>query len=330
MRESKSRRIVFVTYKGVSLLDLAGPLEAFRVADAFSPQRGRRPTYECTVVSSRGGRVLTADGAELHTKPASSAAKKGIDTLVVPGGFLVDDVTRDRTLVQWIRKTAPECRRVCSVCVGGFLLAEAGILDGRRAATHWMHAPLLASRYPAVTVEPDAIFVRDGRVWSSAGVTSGIDLALALIEQDVGRKVAIDVARMLVVYLKRAGGQSQYSALLAAQAQSESDTFSELEQWIAEHLKVDLRVEALAEQVHMSPRNFARLYVKTRGRTPAKAVEAIRIDAARRRLEETSDRIETVADECGFSDEEQMRLSFIRVLGIPPREYRKRFASTGQ
>jgi transcriptional regulator GlxA family with amidase domain len=330
MRVSKSPRVVFVTYKGVSLLDLSGPLEAFRVAAAFARPQERNTTYECIVVSARGGRVMTADGVELNTKSVRSIADKSIDTLIAPGAFLVDDVTRDRALVQWIRKTAPECRRVCSVCVGGFLLAEAGILDGRRAATHWMHAPLLANRYPAVTVEPDAIFVRDGRVWSSAGVTSGIDLALALIEQDAGRKVAIDVARMLVVYLKRAGGQSQYSALLAAQAQSESDTFSELEQWIAEHLKTDLRVEVLAEQVHMSPRNFARLYAKTRGRTPAKAVEAIRIDAARRRLEETADRIETVADKCGFSDEEQMRLSFIRLLGIPPRDYRKRFASAGQ
>ena len=330
MPSSKSRRIVFTVYEGVSLLDLAGPLEAFRIADTFSPPRGRRASYECIVVSSRGGRVMTADGVELYTTSARSAAKGQIDTLVVPGGFLVEDVTRDRALVQWIAKTADECRRVSSVCVGSFLLAEAGILDGRRAATHWMHAPLLASRYPAVTVEPDAIFVRDGRIWSSAGVTSGIDLALALIEQDGGRKLAMEVARMLVVYLKRAGGQSQYSALLAAQAQtqSDSDRFPELEQWIGEHLKNDLRIEALAERVNMSPRNFARQYAKTRGRTPAKAVEAIRIDAARRRLEETTDPIETIAESCGFSDEEQMRSAFARVLGVPPRMYRKHFASS--
>ena len=324
------RRIVFTVYKGVSLLDLAGPLEAFRVADAFSPSRNGRTMYECTVVSSRGGRVMTADGVELATKSTRSFARKAIDTVVVPGGFQVEDVTRDRALVRWIKNIAPDCKRVCSVCVGSFLLAEAGILDGRRAATHWLHAPLLASRYPAVKVEPDSIFVRDGRVWSSAGVTSGIDLALALIEQDLGRKISIEVARMLVVYLKRAGGQSQYSALLAAQAQSDSDKFGELEQWIAEHLKSDLRIEALAEQVHMSPRNFARLYAKTRGRTPAKAVEAIRIDAARRRLEETADRIATIAIDCGFTDEEQMRCAFIRALGVPPREYRARFASSGE
>jgi transcriptional regulator GlxA family with amidase domain len=245
----------------------------------------------------------------------------------VPGGFLVEDVTRDRALMCWIRRVAPRCRRVCSVCVGSFPLAAAGVLDGHRAATHWMHAPLLASRHSKVTVEPDAIFVHDGTVWTSAGVTSGIDLALALIEQDAGRDVAIQVARILVVYLKRAGGQSQYSALLDAQAHSDSGHFNELEQWIAEHLKNDLRVEALAEHLHMSPRNFARIYTQTRGRTPAKAVEAIRLDAARRRLEETTDRVETVAADCGFRGEDQMRLTFIRTLGVPPREYRKRFAS---
>jgi len=329
MPQSKPQRIVFAVYAGVSLLDLAGPLEAFRVADAFSPKRDGRPSYECVVVSSRGGSVLTADGIELNTTSLRAAGKKPIDTLIVPGGFQVDDVIRDRVLVQWTAKIAPNCKRVCSVCVGSFLLAEAGILNGRRATTHWLHATLLANRYPSVTVEPDSIFVRDGRVWSSAGVTSGIDLALALIEEDIGRKVAIEVARMLVVYLKRAGGQSQYSALLAAQAQSDSDAFGDLEIWIAEHLTGDLRVESLAERVHMSPRNFARLYSKTRGRTPAKAVEVIRVDAARRRLEETKTRIGTVASDCGFTDEEQMRGAFLRTLGVPPREYRKHFASTG-
>jgi transcriptional regulator GlxA family with amidase domain len=186
----------------------------------------------------------------------------------------------------------------------------------------------LATRYPAVAVEPDAIFVRDGRVWTSAGGTSGIDLALALIEQDAGRKIAIEVARILVVYLKRAGGQSQYSALLTAQAQSDSDPLGELEIWIAEHLTADLRVEALADRVNMSPRNFARLYSKTRGRTPAKAVEAIRVDAARRRLEETTDPITMIAEGCGFTNDEQMRTAFKRILGVPPSEYRKRFSST--
>jgi transcriptional regulator GlxA family with amidase domain len=330
MPEAKSRRIVFTAYDGISLLDLAGPLEAFRIASTFGcpGPGGRLGTYECSVVSVRGGSVQTANGVALVTDEVRSVSRTQIDTLIVPGAFLVDDVTRDRDLVQWVRKKAPTCRRVCSVCVGSFLLAAAGVLDGRRAATHWMHASQLATRHPQVAVEPDAIFVRDGSVWTSAGVTTGIDLALALIEEDAGRQVAMNVARMLVVYLKRTGGQSQYSALLAAQVQSESEMFDSLDRWIADHLNDDLRVGALAEQVHMSPRNFARAYAEKRGRTPAKAVEAIRVEAARRRLEETEERIESVADASGFSNEEQMRCSFIRILGIPPREYRKRFATT--
>jgi len=322
-----SRQIVFTVYEGVSLLDLSGPLEAFRVATDFALKE-HRTSYECTVVSSRGGPVKTVNGVELNAKSMRSIGNKPIDTLVVPGGGVVEDVTRDRALLRWISKVAPRCRRVCSVCVGSFLLAAAGVLDGRRATTHWVHASLLASRYPNVAVVPDAIFVHDGTVWTSAGVTAGIDLALALIEEDAGREVAISVARILVVYLKRAGGQSQYSALLDAQAHADSDHFNELEQWIAEHLKSDLRVEALADHVHMSPRNFARIYAQTRGRSPAKAVKAIRLDAARRRLEETTDRVVTIAEECGFSGEEQMRLAFIHTLGVSPRDYRKRFAST--
>jgi transcriptional regulator GlxA family with amidase domain len=319
-----SRQVVITAYEGVSLLDLAGPLEALRVASSF----GGRVSYECSVVSVSGGPVKTADGVPIVTASLRSLGKGAIDTLIVPGAFAVDDVTRERKLVEWVRKTAPACRRVCSVCVGSFMLAAAGVLDGKRAATHWMHAPLLASRHPRVSVEPDAIFVRDGRIWSSAGVTTGIDLALALIEQDAGREVAMNVARILVVYLKRSGGQSQYSALLAAQAESESETFSELERWMAEHLKKDLRVETLAERVHMSPRNFARVYAEKRGRTPAKAVEAIRVEAARRRLEETNGRIAAIAEDCGFSNEEQMRCAFVRMLSIPPREYRRRFSSS--
>jgi len=327
-RLKPERRIAIAVYPGVSLLDLGGPLEAFRVASEFAGTRGRRLNYKCSVVSSRGGQVPTADGVPLITESIRSLDRIEIDTLIVPGAFLVEDVTRDVELIKWVAKRAPKCRRVCSVCVGSFMLAAAGLLNGRRAATHWMHTQLLARQYPDVKVEPDAIFVHDGRVWSSAGVTTGIDLALALIEEDSGRETAIAVARVLVVYLKRAGGQSQYSALLAAQAESESNNFAELERWIAENLRADLSIESLADRAHMSPRNFARMYAKKRGRTPAKAVEAIRIDAARRRLEETDARIETIADECGYSGEEQMRSAFVRVLRIPPREYRKRFATS--
>ena len=320
-------RVAIVAYEGVSLLDLAGPLEALGVASTHPNHVGASLIYTCSVLSVHGGLVMTADGVGIATEPLSGLDGHTIDTLIVPGACNVDDVRRDRELIDWVRDRALDCRRVCSICVGAFLLAEAGLLNGRRVVTHWMHCALLASSYPGITVEPDAIYVRDGLIWSSAGVTTGIDLTLALIEEDCGRTVAMHVARVLVVYLRRMGGQSQYSALLAAQVESTSDAFTELERWIAENLTADLRVERLAERAGMSPRNFARRYTETRKRTPARAVEAVRVDAARRALEETGDRIEEVARRCGFSDEEHMRGAFVRHVGIAPRAYRDRFAA---
>ena len=319
-------RVAFVAYEGVSLLELSGPLEALRVASTHPDHLGAALLYTCSVHSVLGGRVLTADGVPIVTEPVRALEGLAIDTLIVPGACSIDDVRRDRELIDWIRCHAPDCRRVCSVCVGTFLLAEAGLLTGRRVVTHWQHCELLAASYPNITVEPDAIYVRDGGIWSSAGVTTGIDLALALIEQDCGRSVAMHVARVLVVYLRRTGGQSQYSALLAAQAESTSDAFGELERWIAEHLTADLRNERLAERAGMSPRNFARRYRETRRRSPARAVESIRVDAARRALEETDDRIEDIARRCGFNSEEHLRAAFARHVGIAPRAYRDRFA----
>jgi transcriptional regulator GlxA family with amidase domain len=327
MPSSEPIRVAIAAYEGVSLLDLSGPLEALRIASTHPNHLGTSLIYNCSVVAVRGGPIMTADGVGLLTEPISELDGHTIDTLLVPGACTVDDVCRDRELIDWVRRRAPECRRVCSVCVGTFLLAEAGLLTGRRAVTHWMHCGLLASRYPDITVEPDAIYIRDGTIWSSAGVTAGIDLALALIEQDCGRVVAMHVARVLVVYLRRMGGQSQYSAPLAAQVESANDAFAELECWIVENLTADLRVERLAARVGMSPRNFARRYTETRKRTPARAVEAIRVDAARRALEEADDRIDEIARRCGFSDEEHMRGAFARHLGIAPREYRARFAA---
>jgi transcriptional regulator GlxA family with amidase domain len=327
MPSIESIRVGIVAYEGVSLLDLSGPLEALRVASTHPNHLGASLIYESSVLSVHGGLVMTADGVGIVTEPVSAFDGRAIDTLIVPGACNVDDVCRDRELIDWVRRRAPECRRVCSICVGTFLLAEAALLHRRRVVTHWMHCGLLSSRYPDLTVEPDAIYIRDGAIWSSAGVTTGIDLTLALIEQDCGRTVAMHVARVLVVYLRRTGGQSQYSALLAAQVESASDVFSELERWIAEHVAEDLRVERLAEHAGMSPRNFARRYTEARKRTPARAVENIRVDAARRALEETDDRIDAIARRCGFSNEEQLRGAFARHVGIPPRAYRERFTA---
>lgn len=318
-----------VVYSRVSMLDFGGPLAAFRIATEFDAQRRHSIGYECIAVSVHGGLVDTAEGIPMMTQAIDTLADIQIDTLLVPGAFDPEDVTRDPVLTAWVAQRARSARRVCSVCIGAFLLAAAGLLDGRRAATHWLHAPLLAQRHPQVLVDADAIYVRDGSIWSSAGVTTGVDLALALIEDDCGRDTALAVARMLVVYLKRAGGQSQYSPLLAAQSDADPDAFASLDRWIAANLTADLRVERLAERVNMSLRNFSRAYMSKRGRTPAKAVEAIRLDAARRLLEESNQRIELVASKCGYAGEEQLRAAFARVLTISPRDYRKRFATCG-
>jgi len=225
--------------------------------------------------------------------------------------------------MRFIAACAQRSRRICSVCTGAFALAEAGLLDGRRATTHWAQCPELGARYPQVHVEPDPIFICDRNIWTSAGVTAGIDLALALIEHDHGRPVALAVARQLVVFLKRPGGQSQFSVLLAAQTADR--IFGDLQNWILGNLVGDLSVERLAEKVKMSPRNFARVFVRSTGTTPAKAVERIRVEAARRVLEETTAPLSVVADRCGFRGEDRMRRSFIRHLGAAPRQYRQRF-----
>ena len=217
-------------------------------------------------------------------------------------------------------------RRTVSVCTGAFLLAEAGLLDGRRATTHWALCDLLEQRFPAVTVDRDAIFVRQERIWTSAGVTAGIDLALALVEEDFGRAVAMDLARDLVVFMKRPGGQSQYSQLLQAQSRDSAD-FDDLHAWIVDNLyDAGLSVERLAERARMSARNFARVYKEKTGRTPAKALERFRVEAARRMLEQSTRNLEQIAQQCGFGDEERMRVTFQRHLDMTPSEYRRRMA----
>jgi transcriptional regulator GlxA family with amidase domain len=320
-------RVVFVVYEGMSLLDFSGPLGAFR-AVAFHPDyMGGKLPYETHVVSATGGPVMTADGVALITAPLASLNGKTIDTLIVPGGPHAQQIMANKPLAQWIKARGPKVRRIASVCTGSFLLAAAGVLKGKRVVTHWAYCSELQRLNPDIRVEPDAIYTKDGNVWTSAGVTAGIDLAMAMIEEDLGRDLAMLVARILVVYLRRTGGQSQYSALLAAQAGADADRFAELDRWIAENLTADLRVERLAEKAGMSARNFARRYAEARKMTPARAVEAIRIDAAKRALEESGERMPQIAKRCGFSDEDQMRVAFARQLGISPVAYRTRFAA---
>jgi transcriptional regulator GlxA family with amidase domain len=243
---------------------------------------------------------------------------------MIAGGPGVEAAAADPVLVDWVRRRARRAQRVASVCTGAFLLAASGVLDGRRAATHWSVCADLARRFPAVRVEPDPIFVRDGPFWTSAGVTAGIDLALALIEQDLGRAVALSVARYLVVFLKRPGGQAQFSAALSLQAAE--DQFGALHDWISKHLADDMAIPVLAHQAGMSERSFSRHYAEATGLTPRRAVERLRVEAARRLLSESRLPIKRISQRCGFGSEETMRRSFLRLLAATPQDYRARFS----
>ena len=323
------RHIVFVAFDQVLLLDIAGPLQVFATACDLAAEAGHAEPYRLSVVSLRGGAVATTSGLPLLSETLDAVRGKAIDTLIVPGGRGARQDPAEPALIAWLATRSRRARRTCSVCTGAFLLAAAGLLDGRRAVTHWSHCARLQQRFPRVAVEADPIFLRDGPIWTSAGVTAGIDLALALVEEDLGRELALRVARQLVVFLKRPGGQSQFSALLQSQT-SDDGSFARLHDWMAEHLGQDLRVEALAARAGMSPRNFARLYVRRLGTTPAKAVERLRLEAARRALEESGASIARVAQVCGFGDEERMRRAFLRSLGVAPQHYRQRFSRGGE
>ena len=266
---------------------------------------------------------LTADNQAWDGYPLPSANERS-DTLIVAGGRGVHAASRDARLIRWVQRHAANSRRVASVCTGAFLLAAAGLLDGRRVVTHWAHCNELGQQYPALQIEPDPIFIQDGTVWTSAGVTAGIDLALALVEEDSGRALALDVARELVVFLKRPGGQAQFSTTLLMQ--KDGDQFGELHAWIVEHLNSDLSVAALAGRIGMSERSFMRHYRAKTGKTPARAIEQIRTEAALRLLSETSLPVKRIAVRCGFGSEETMRRSLLRAVAVTPQAYRERFA----
>jgi transcriptional regulator GlxA family with amidase domain len=322
------RRIVIVAFEAAQLLDIAGPLQVFASACELGGGRERSEPYRVTVVSPEGGAITTSAGLALLTLPlgvVGAAGEGPVDTLIAVGGPGSRQARHQAKLVRWLAAEAHRARRVCSVCTGAFLLGAAGLLDGKRVATHWRAAAELQQTYPKAKVDAEPIFLRDGKVWTSAGVTAGIDLALALVEEDLGRDAALAVARHLVVFLKRPGGQSQFSALLRSQTEDDG-RFTALHEWLAQHLADDLRVEVLAARVGMSPRNFARVYRERTGSTPAKAVERLRLEAARRALEEGGAAIAAIAHACGFGDEERMRRSFLRQLGVPPQHYRQRFS----
>ena len=319
------RVIEMLAYPAVQLLDVSGPVQVFASANDLIAGAGGARAYEVRVVAQGGNEVMTSAGMRLAAGPLSKPDQP-LDTLLVPGGEGVEAAIENAALVDWVRERAAQARRVASVCTGAFMLAAAGLLDRRRAATHWKYCAQLAQRFPAVRVESDPIFVRDGSVWTSAGVTAGIDLALALVEEDLGRSVALAVARYLIVFLKRPGGQAQFSAALALQAAD--DKFGALHDWINQHLSSDLSLSVLADRAGMSGRSFSRHYAAATGQTPAHAIERLRVEAARRLLLESRLPVKRIAQRCGFGSEETMRRSFHRLIDITPQDYRARFGSS--
>ncbi len=339
-RSQEPRRIVLAAFPGAQMLDVTGPLEVFSTANYSIPDEptpdppvcergpGRRAPYRIEVVSTTPGPVAMSSGIEIVTGPLVDRERGPIDTLIVAGGGGTEAARRDEALIGWIAEEGPRARRLASVCSGAFLLARAGLLDGKRATTHWQSWQLLARLHPAVDVDPDPIFIRDGNTYTSAGVCAGMDLALALLEDDLGRELALSVAQRLVIFLKRPGGQSQFSAQLQAQI-ADRRPLRDLQSYIGDHPDADLSVEALAKRVAMSPRNFARVFTREVGTTPARFVEQVRVEAARRRLEESDLPVERVANDCGFGTSETLRRAFLRNLRVSPSDYRERFRGPG-
>ncbi|MFF4038354.1 GlxA family transcriptional regulator [Streptomyces sp. NPDC001816] len=321
------RRIVVTLFAGVELLDVTGPIEVFSVASQLVKRSGARG-YEMQLAAERPGPVRTASGVQLVADVDLAQAGRGADTLMVPGaiefGTAGLEPVVDPALVDWVAETAPRVRRIASVCAGAHILAAAGLLDGLTVATHWYTAPRLAADHPRIDVDPDPIFVREGRVWTCAGGCAGMDLALALVAEDHGDKVALQVARLLVMYLKRPGGQSQFSVPLSLQEPSR-DKIGELRTWIADNIREDLSLDVLADRVNLSVRHFSRVFRAEYGRTPTAYVEAARIEFARRLLEETDRALDDVAAACGIGSVETLHRAFRRQLGTTPAEYRCRF-----
>jgi transcriptional regulator GlxA family with amidase domain len=308
------RRVVFAAVSPVQIIDLTAPFEIF----------ARCGGYRVELVAPKAGIVTSSSGLELRGAKDFRTIRGPIDTLLVPGGDGAERILCDEDFLHWLKKTAGRARRTGSICTGAYLLAAAGILDGRRAVTHWDWCSRLAMQFPKIRVEQDPIYIKDGNIYTSAGVTAGIDLALAMVEEDHGHRKALEIARDLVVFMRRSGGQSQFSSLLAADASSHRP-IEELQAWIVDHLHDDLRVGALARRSGMSPRHFARVFVAEKGVTPAHFVEQIRVDVARTLLEATAHGPKEIAMHCGFGSADSMRRSFTRLLGVTPGEYARRF-----
>jgi len=325
--ETDMKTIAVVAYEGVEIFDTAGPLEVFDLVNRGLREEGScERRYDIRLLAAEAGPFATSCGVRLVADAGWHDVSGEIDTLIVVGSpdEYLNRALADSRLIEWLRRTGGKVRRLVSVCTGAFLLAEAGLLEGRRTTTHWMDVERLRKEYPGVTVEPDAIYVRDGSVATSAGISTCVDLALALVEEDYGRKVALATARRMVLFLKRPGGQTQFSTQLRAQMAVDGP-LGPLLVWLDENAHLKVTVEELAERAAMSPRNFARIFVRETGMTPARYIDQIRLQRAIRLLEDTACSIESVADESGFASAEQFRRVFRRRMGITPSDYRERF-----
>jgi transcriptional regulator GlxA family with amidase domain len=311
----------YVAYEEANLMDISGPLQAFSDARFGNG----RPAYQVTLASEAGGLVVTDTGVKLETVRLDRTVLSSVDTLLVAGGDLKIPPVATVSLQAKLAKYVDRPRRLGSICTGAFVLAELGVLDRREATTHWAFCSRLEREYPTINVKPDAIFVTSSHIWTSAGVSAGIDMALAMIEDDLDHLAALNVARGMVLFLKRPGGQSQFSVELRGQMRDPRGRFGDLHDWIRTNLDADLSVPALAEAAKMSPRNFARVYIRETGESPARAVEKLRTEAARRLLESALDPIQVVARRAGFGDDERMRRAFVRTHGVSPQDYRSRF-----
>jgi transcriptional regulator GlxA family with amidase domain len=315
-------RIAILVFPRFQMLDVAGPADVFAEA---ARQLGKPGAYKVEVISARGGVLTSSAGLRLATDAIAATHRGRIDSLLVAGSPDIEDLAADRTLQDWLRRQSRAVRRYGSVCTGAFVLGAAGLLEGKRVVTHWHVSERLAAAYPNARVQPDAIHIKDGKLVTSAGVTAGIDLALAMVEEDHGRALALRVARQLVMFLKRPGGQSQFSAHLEAQT-SERSSMRKVQEYVLAHLKDDLSIPALASRAAMSQRTFARTFRTETGTTPADFVEKARIDAARRLAEESDLPAKRLADAVGYANVDGFRRAFSRRLGVSLLDYRSRFA----
>ncbi|TFW08322.1 GlxA family transcriptional regulator [Oxalobacteraceae bacterium OM1] len=326
----RPHRVVIAAFPPAQMLDVTGPLDVFATANAIAEQAGRATPYDIVLAGPRRGAMETTSGVALTATAAIHDAGLSADTLLVAGGKGARMAVHDRKLVAALAQLCRRSARVGSICTGAFVLAAAGLLDGRRATTHWAHFDEFAGLFPAIELDRDALFLGDGKVFTSAGISAGIDFALSLVERDLGRQFALKVAQELVVFLKRPGGQSQFSTHIVAGASgTDPDRFADLTHWIAANLARDLSVEALAARIAMSPRNFTRRFTEAVGVPPGKYVQALRVDAARRLLTDSRTTVARIAERCGFPSAEAMRVAFQRQIRVAPSEFRERFRASG-